>query len=87
MKTTFETIDGKVYKYESNPLLGITLDQVFLLNKRIGDTVYALDTLSGNLVAASVSKRYIREHHLNDMINSKGELTDRAIRFAKEILS
>lgn len=65
----------------------VSLDQVTLLNKRIGDTVYALDTVTGLLVAASLPKRYIREHHLDDMINSKGQLTDRAILFAKEILS
>jgi hypothetical protein len=65
--------------------MNIELHQVFLLNKKIGDTVYAQDE-SGQLVAASLPKRYIKEHMLDDMIDSKGNLTDRAIKFASEIL-
>ena len=64
----------------------VTLNQVFLLNKRIGDTVYSLDTTTGLLVAASLPKRVIKEHMLDDMIDSKGNLTGRAIKFAHEIL-
>ena len=64
----------------------ITLDQVFYLNKRIGSTVYAINTLN-QLEAASVPKRYIREHHIDDMIDTKGNLTPRAIRFAHELLT
>lgn len=64
----------------------VTLEQIFLLNKRIGDSVYALDSETNQLVAASLPKRYIREHFLDDMIDAKGNLTDRAVRFAKEIL-
>ena len=63
----------------------VTLDQIFLLNNRIGDTVYSINDL-GLLDAASLPKRYIREHMLEDMIDSQGNLTARSIQFAREIL-
>ena len=63
----------------------VTLDQVFLLNKRIGDTVYSMNE-HGELDAASLPKRYIKEHMLDDMIDRNGRLTARAIQFAHEIL-
>lgn len=63
----------------------VTLEQVCLLNKRIGDTVYSINEY-GELDAASLPKRYIKEHMLDDMINQSGRLTARAIQFAKEIL-
>jgi hypothetical protein len=67
--------------------MNVTLEQVALLNKRIGDTVYSVNSSTGKLEAAPTTRTYIREHHLDDMIDDRGRLTDRAIRFAKEILS
>ena len=63
----------------------VTLEQVFLLNKKIGATVYAQSEL-GDLVAASVPKSYISKHMIDDLIGTNGLLTNRAISIAKEIL-
>lgn len=63
----------------------VTLEQVFMLNKKIGATVYAQSDL-GELVAASVSKSYIRKCMIDDLINTNSLLTKRAIDIAKEIL-
>ena len=64
----------------------VTLEQVSLLNRRIGDIVYSLDTQTGLLVAAPLSQSRIIEDHLDDLIDLNGNLTPRARKFAREIL-
>lgn len=62
----------------------MTIEQVSYLNKRIGAIVYAVDE-AGHLVAASVSKRYIKETMIDDLIQG-GYLTKRARDMAREMM-
>lgn len=64
----------------------VTQEQINELNKTIGDNVYAMDNNS-ELVGVKHSKKYIKQHLLDDMLDKNGNLTTRSIKFAKEILN
>jgi hypothetical protein len=66
-------------------MIQVTISDVLLLNKRVGANVYAME-IDGTLVSASCHKSYIKENFLDDLINSEGLLTKRALSIALEIL-
>jgi polyhydroxyalkanoate synthesis regulator phasin len=61
----------------------LCLNRIHFLNRKIGYEVY--DLSEGRLVAAKLAKETVEELLLDDLIKD-GKLTNRALRFADDML-